>query len=157
MNFKNFSLILIFGFILFTSCNENDNQQINSQIEIGNYLFRFPSDYKLVEKQGIDSYVGNIVSNSTSLSFDLGWYTSASQNLAADQFIVIEDKISGHFRQIVKPINTKLNYTKIHLYKISDSVESPFGYNSLTIVANNLTLLQQEILIDVFNSVEIIE
>lgn len=155
------TLILLITFVLFTfiCCSENGSEQQDSKIniEIGNYLFNFPSEFKLIEKQGIDSYIGNIVGSKISLYFDFGWYTSASQNLPQEQYNVIEDEIEGHFRQIVIPINTKLGYTKIHLYKISDSLKSPFGYNSLTIATNNLTLEQQEIIIEVFNSVKTIE
>lgn len=128
-----------------------------SPIEIGSYRFQFPSEFALVPAQGIDSYVGNINGAGISLSFDYGWYTSALNNLSETDYLVTEDEISGHFRQVVQPVDSDLNNTRIHLYKISDAVDSPFGYNSLTVTVNNITPAQQEMIIDVFNTVEIIQ
>lgn len=122
-------------------------------IEIGNYSFQFSSEFVLVPGQGIDSYIGNINGDGISLSFDYGWFTRPSSNLSATEYVVTENEIDGHFKQIVKPFDSQNNFTKIHLYKISDQINSPNGYNSLTIRVKNITLSEQEMIIDVFNSV----
>jgi len=124
-------------------------------IEIGDYLFQFPSEFSLVPGQGTDSYIGNINGTDISLSFDYGWYTGPSSNLPEDEYIVTEDEIEGHFRQIVKPIDSQNNYTKIYMYKISDQVDSPYGYNRLTMSVKNITSAQQDLIISVFSNVEI--
>lgn len=154
---KPLSLILIVSFFL--SCNNNDSENNSkpSSIKIGNYIFNFKTQFLLEELQGIDSYVGNINGSGISLFFDYGWYTEPAMNLPADEYLVTEEEINGHFKQIVKPIDSELNYTRIHLYKISDSIESPQGYNSLTVATNNLNTIEQEMIIEVFNNVEIVE
>ena len=69
----------------------------------------------------------------------------------------MEKEINGHYRQILKPLNSEANFTRIHLFKISDSIESPNGYNSLTVSTNNLKTIEQEMIIEVFNNVVIVE
>ncbi len=45
-------------------------------IEIGDYLFDFPADFKLVKEKGIDSYVGRIKGDSMFFQFDFGYYSN---------------------------------------------------------------------------------
>lgn len=152
---KPLTLIIILFFFL--SCNKDDNNSMkSSSIEIGNYIFNFETEFKLEELQGIDSYVGNIKGSGISLSFDYGWHSGPATNLPKDEYLVTEEEINGHYKQIVKPIESKLNYTRIHLFKISDSIQSPQGYKSLTVSTNNLNSIEQEMIIEVFNNVVIV-
>ena len=148
-------LTLIVAIFFFLSCDKDDDQPSSVQIE--NYIFHFETEFTLEELQGIDSYVGNINGNGISLSFDYGWYTGPATNLPANEYLVTEEEINGHYKQIVKPIDSELNYTRIHLFKISDSIANPGAYNSLTVSTNNLTSDEQEMIIDVFNNVEIVQ
>ncbi|WP_026753039.1 hypothetical protein [Sediminibacter sp. Hel_I_10] len=156
---KPFTLIIAVFFFL--SCNSDDNNSVlndePSAIEIGNYRFQFETKFTLEELQGIDSYVGNVNGSGITISFDYGWYTRPVSNLPTDEYIVTEDEINGHYRQIVEPIDSESNYTRIHLFKISDSIESPDGYNSLTLYTNNLNTVEQNMIIEVFNNVTIVE
>ena len=45
-------------------------------IRVGGYLFDFPSDFKLIEETGIDSYVGRVEGDSISFFFDYGEYSN---------------------------------------------------------------------------------
>lgn len=154
-----FSFLLMFFLCLCLGCDnssENQNTEV-SIIEIGNYRFKFPNGFELNAGQGIDSYIGTIDGEGISLFFDYGRYTSSATNLPISDYYVIENEVNGHYRQIVKSLNPILNPTSIHLYKISDSVGSVFGYNSLTLSINSVSIAQQEMIINVFNTVEIIE
>jgi hypothetical protein len=62
-------LFLLFG------CGQTSDRQWKT-IEIGDYLFDFPSDFKLVEEKGIDSYVGKIQGDSMWFGFDFGYYSN---------------------------------------------------------------------------------
>ena len=151
-------LTLIIALFFFFSCDKDDNNNNEpSSIEIGNYIFNFETQFTLEELQGIDSYVGNINGSGISLSFDYGWYTAPATNLSIDEYTVTEEEINGHYRQIVKPIDSELNHTRIHLFKISDSIDSPSGYNSLTVSSYNLNTAEQEMIIEVFNNVVIVQ
>ena len=150
---------LIALIFLFFSCNNDDDNSNNqpSSIEIGNYIFNFNTLFTLEELQGTDSYVGNVNGSGISISFDYGWYTRPARNLPPDEYLVTEDEIKGHYRQIVKPVDSDSNFTSVHLFEISESIESVNGYNSLTMSTNNLNSTEQEMIIKVFNSVQIIE
>jgi len=150
-------LTLVAILCLFWNCNNDDDSNEPSSIEIGNYIFNFQTKFVLEELQGIDSYVGNVNGSGISLFFDYGWYTLPTTNLPENEYLVTEYEINGHYRQIVKPINSELNYTRIHLFKISDSIDNPNGYNSLSISTNNLNTTEQEMIIEVFNNVVIVE
>ncbi len=151
-----FKVILLIVCIVFTSCSSKDSTPSTSEetkvIAVGNYEFEFPTDFDLVELEGIDSYVGNLVGNEITLSFDFGWYTSPLSNLSEDEFIVTDDVINGHFRQIVQPINPETQFSRIHLYRISDSIASPYGYNSLTMYTQEISASQLETVLTIFNS-----
>jgi len=124
-------------------------------IEIGNYLFQFPLGFSLVPGQGIDSYVGQINGAGISLSFDYGAFTGPASNLPAAEYVVTEDEIDGHFRQIVKPVDSQNDFTKIYIYNIDSKLEDPWFYSRLTVSVKNITLVEQEMIIEIFNNVEI--
>ncbi len=150
-------VMLIITMFFFFSCTSDDNTNEPSSIQIGNYVFNFETKFTLEELQGIDSYVGKVNGSGISLSFDHGWYTRPASNLPTDEYIVTEDEINGHYRQIIKPLDSKLNYTQIHLFKISDSIDSLDGYDSLSMATYNLSTAEQEMILEVFYNVEIVE
>ena len=65
LNFLLFSIIVL-------SCK---NKQQNGLVTIGEYFFRFPDDFTLVEEKGLDSYVGRIKGGNLQLGFDYGFYS----------------------------------------------------------------------------------
>lgn len=125
-------------------------------IQIGRYLFQFPLGFSLVPGQGTDSYVGNINGAGISLIFDYGPFTRESTNLDPSNYLVIEDEIDGNFRQIVKPVDSQNNFTKLHLYSYSAQLDDPDFHARLTIWVKNINPAEQDMIIDVFNSVEIL-
>ncbi len=153
---KIITILSISLFAFLGSCNTDDTSEPSS-IEIRNYKLNFPTTFTLEEIQGIDSYVGYIKGSGITLTFDYGWYTSAYTGLSPEEYLVTEDEIQGHYRQIVKPVNSENNYTNLHIYKISDTINNEGGYNSLSVYTNNLNSSQQQMIVEVFNTIEIIE
>ncbi|WP_199138784.1 hypothetical protein [Pedobacter sp. ASV12] len=73
------SLLPLIALCLFLGVGQSDqirNDKRANIIEIGDYSFDFPTDFKLVKEQGVDSYVGRIEGNTYSFEFDFGLYTS---------------------------------------------------------------------------------
>jgi len=126
-------------------------------IRIGRYQFQFPLGFSLVPGQGIDSYIGNINGAGISLSFDYGAYTGPSSNLPPFEYEVIEDEIEGNFRQIVKPVDSQNNFTKIYMYSYSAALDDPSFHARLTLRVKNITPAEQEMIVNVFNAVEIVD
>ncbi|MEM9672884.1 MAG: hypothetical protein AAF992_09840 [Bacteroidota bacterium] len=69
-------LYILVGFVIL-SCSINTGNNEWKTIEIGDYQFDFPSDFKLAKERGIDSYVGKIKGDSLWLAFDFGYYSSS--------------------------------------------------------------------------------
>lgn len=85
-------LLFLFG------CGTKTSNKLNAPwktIEIGNYLFDFPPDFKLAEEQGIDSYVGTIKGDSMWFSFDFGYYSNDFGQTAQEYLE------KGHWRHLL--------------------------------------------------------
>ncbi|MEK8179915.1 hypothetical protein WMW71_06135 [Flavobacterium buctense] len=151
---KRFSLIAVLFLLL--SCSSDDTSNQPTSITIGNYILHFESKFVLEELAGTDSYVGSITGSGITLYFDYGYYTVPLTNLPSDTYVVTEDELNGHYRQIVQAIHPETNPTQIHLYNISEAGTLPL-YNSLTVYTNNLSAAQQALVMEVFNTIEITE
>lgn len=156
--------ILLAAVCLTLSCKKDQietpvvNVEIDpSSIEIADYTFNFQTQFTLEEiLEPGDSYVGNVNGDHFSFFFDYGWFTTPLTNLPANEYTVIEDEIQGHYRQIVIPLDSETNDTRIHLYNISDKDTSPHGgYNSLTMYVNNISKAEQDNVVNVFQNVVI--
>lgn len=149
-----FTLILI----SFISCNDNDDFDLEytnlKTIEIGNYEFEFPSNFKLVEKQGNDSYVGEVVGSGISLFFDFGYFTGGGPNINNPNNIyeVIEDNINNHIRQIHIAKAPSQNGTYIDFFAIDGYSEVINAYLSLSMGTGTLTIEEQELVVKILSS-----
>ena len=72
------TLFILSIFLLSLGCGQTINKPDRNwkTIEVGDYLFDFPSNFKLVKEKGIDSYVGKIQGDSMSFGFDFGYYSN---------------------------------------------------------------------------------
>ena len=153
-----YKIVLLSFIIFFSSCSTTDDD-INkpSTIEIGSYKFMFPTKFYIEESQGLDSYVGSIIGDGIEIYFDYGFYTGPSRQLSNDEFEVFEDEFEGHYRQIVKPVDSKNQITRLHVFKISDSIGINKEYDKLTLSVKNIEKSDQEMIIEIFNNIQIIE
>ena len=68
--------ILIINLIL-TSCKTNNNfDKSKNEIEIGEYIFQFPKNFKLIKEKGIDSNIGKISNDKIEFQFDYGYFSN---------------------------------------------------------------------------------
>lgn len=96
---RHLKLLIIFLLILYGCKNDDDSNIIEpNSVQIGNYLFTFPTKFILEEEQGIDSYVGNLNGSGISISFDYGQYTSPVSDLPEDEYLITEVEIEGHYK-----------------------------------------------------------
>lgn len=72
-------LLIYFSLLVLSSCGQSEKKHDGQwkTIEVGDYLFDFPSDFELVSEERIDSYVGKIKGDSMCFSFDFGYYSNA--------------------------------------------------------------------------------
>ena len=93
-------IVLLVCVTLFASCSSKDvdtPRQTEISITVADYIFEVPAGFRLVEAQGIDSYVGSVEGNGYSISFDYGWYTSPFENLPEDSFEVSVNTQDGYY------------------------------------------------------------
>ena len=72
--------ITILVSIISACASDNDAQEHRNEIEIGEYVFEFPQDYKLIKEKGVDSYVGKISNGKIDFQFDYGYYSNSLNN-----------------------------------------------------------------------------
>ena len=107
------SIAFIFA-CLISGCTETDQKKEWKPILIGNYWFDFPEDFELVEREGIDSYVGEVKSDDIDFSFDYGIYSNHLGDTP-------EDYISnGSWKQYIayKFMKEGVTYTEISMPEI---------------------------------------
>ncbi len=146
-----------FVFILFLISSircSNDDGNEPSSVTIGDYTFNFPTRFVLEEAEGIDSFVGQIRGDGITLNFDFGPFTGPLNNVSEDQFEILEDEIEGHFRQIVIPFDSNTDRTRIHLFRIQDTIDMPSLFDRLTMSTTNLSATQQDVIVEAFESVD---
>ena len=128
---------------------------LSNTIEIGEYVFDFPADFKKVEMQGIDSYIGHVVGDSIKFYFDYGWYSnSLNEPELSMQFYVEKDSSNNLYRKILVPKETVKGITGIHVKRIPTGIEEK-DLNSLTMTADSLNENQQELAKRIFKTVRL--
>lgn len=72
--------------IILLGCGQSEKKSDGQSktIEVGNYLFDFPNDFKLITEKGLDSYVGKVQGDSMSFSFDFGNYSNDFEETAQE-------------------------------------------------------------------------
>lgn len=147
------TFILAIGFIGLAGCN-TDKIDETSTITIGNYKFTFPEGYSREELQGIDSEVGNINGPDIALFYDYGDYGGPATGLSPSDYEVTEEVIDGYYRQYVKPSDPMQNQTWFHIFHYADTVYPM--HTSLTVTVSGITQSQQNIVLSVFENVEVV-
>lgn len=147
-----FSLIFI---LLLFGCDTDDLAYENLKtIEIGEYRLQAPENFKLLKGQGYDSNVGKIEGSGITLSFDHGPYTSPEQNVSEVDYIIFNATIDGFARQILKAKDPQRNNTTLHIHYYDENT----GENNpppLKIWTSHLNSTQQDLVINIFNSVSV--
>ena len=142
-----------------TGCNDDElNLEYTNlkTIVIGDYRFEFPSQFRLIEEQGIDSFVGKVVGSGIELKFDFGVYTSPIENLPSNSYEVLNETFGSVERQIIIGLDTQENFAGIHIRDLNNF--SFLGnYVSLWMGTRDISQEQQNLVIKIFESAELIE
>lgn len=106
--------ILILGLVALCSCSpKNADVYLASpkadwhKIDLGSFELEAPKDYKYKQRQGIDSYVGQISNGKTTFEFDYGWYSNNKPLTPRELF---EDtKTTLYWDEILEVFGSELN------------------------------------------------
>ncbi|MCC5917212.1 MAG: hypothetical protein JJU02_07775 [Cryomorphaceae bacterium] len=157
---KNFSFVLpsVLMVALLLSCSkeegfEPDSNELKS-IKIGVFTLEVPENFKLVEKNGIDSYVGYLVGNSPlEIHFDYGIYTMPFEDFDQDIYMYDYSTQGSVERQILISKNLLKHSSRLHIRDTSHIVlNQPI---SLSMRTENALGNQQELVTSIFHSCEL--
>lgn len=115
------------------------------------FAMKLPPGWELRERQGIDSYVGEIVGDGARLNFDYGAY-SWNLNPADDpehEYNVTYEEIAGSEAKLIWPKGPSKGFTGVYF--------SNLGGPRLNIIGKDLTEEQQRIAFTIFRSVRNLE
>ena len=114
--------LLLFSVLSFTGCSDNAQSRT---ITIGEYAFMFPNNFRKLEEQGIDSYVGKVKGDSIVFGFDYGYY---SDKLVETEQEYIDKKywLQNAELQFMKPdiIYDNNNRPKIEVLNVRQAISS---------------------------------
>ncbi len=151
----NITLKLFWALIAlsFISCNKLEYSNLKP-IDIRDYQLEVPSQFQLIEQQGIDSYVGKLSGEGIEIKYDFGVYTSPAKDLDQDKFDVHFETFGAVERQIVVAKDPKEDFTTMHIRDL-DNFSDLGSHVSLKMYTNNITRKQQKLVVKIFESTKL--
>lgn len=120
-----------------SSTRQSQSDNLDHEIDYRAFKIKVPEGWEKIELQGIDSYVGGIVTNhQDTITFDLGWYSNRL-NDEEEKHLISDDTVDHYKVKIVKPKNIGYGITGIYI----DSLwESGSGISRFNLYGNDLCL-----------------
>jgi hypothetical protein len=118
------------------------------KIDAGAFSILAPSGWKFRRLQGIDSYVGEFTGSGIVLKFDFGGYSDAFREEKKPAYVVVHKSIGGIAAKIVSPEKPGHGVTGVYFPKT-------FGSNKLSLFGHDLTAEQQELVMQIFETIRV--
>ncbi|MEI6949609.1 cytochrome c [Paraflavisolibacter sp. H34] len=115
------SLIIV---VLIFSCTEKINEW--KTLDCGYFKLRAPQEWSIVEKEGIDSYIGGLTNGHDSLWFDYGWYGVDLSGEDSISHKIAKDTVNGLRATITVPTTPGSGYIAMRIPRVA-------GKNQFTI------------------------
>lgn len=147
---KLFCALIALSFI---SCNKLEYSNLKT-INIYDYKLEVPSQFQLIEEQGIDSYVGKLSGEGIEIQFDFGMYTSPFKDLTSDKFDIYFESFGSVERQIVVAKNPFQDITGMHIRDL-DNFTDLGNHVSLKIYTNKITRKEQKLVVKILESTQL--
>jgi hypothetical protein len=123
--------------ILVASCKTKRNEW--QTLDFGVFKLKTPTNWTIVERQGIDSYVGGLTNGKDSLWFDYGWYSGDIDDELIETHLFAKDTVNGLFARVATPSKTGKGVIAMHIPKVKgDDKFTIYGHN----VSNSDTVLK---------------
>ena len=136
-------MVLAISIYFLTSSNfEKSN---NDKFNFGAFAIDLPTDWKKIEFNGIDSYVGGITNGIDSLTFDYGLYSYSLTEENNESQLFTTDTINGKIAYLTKP-KTAGNGT-IGIY-----IEKAFKENHFNLIGKDIK--NEELILNIFKSIK---
>lgn len=117
------------------------------EVSAGPFSILAPKGWEFHKLLGIDSYVGEFAGDGIVLTFDFGVYNSSFDEAKKPKYSIVHEKVDGHPAKIVSPREPGQGVTGIHIKGLGNS-------NTLRLWAQDLTNIQQELVLKIFRSIQ---
>jgi|SRR5580704_12138790 hypothetical protein len=120
------------------------------KIEARKFSLYAPPGWKLHDREGIDSYVGEFAGSGMALKFDFGQYSNSLSEAQEPSYVVDHKLIHGSWARIVSPRMPGRGITGVYF-------PSVLYASKLCLVGHDLTAAQQEVALRIFRTIRIEE
>ena len=117
------------------------------KVDAGPFSLFAPAGWEFHQLQGVDSYVGEFVGDGVVLRFDFGGDSNPLKEEKKPAYGIIHKSIAGHHAKIVSPKTPGHGITAVYFRNVGDS-------NALTLFAHDLTPMQQELVLKIFDTLQ---
>ncbi len=146
------ALIVISTVTLFLFLFPSKNSSSWKKLDLEKFTLVVPRGWRYVPAQGIDSFIGTIEGDGIKLSFEHGWYGSASVNQNDKNYVMLNEKIDNKDARIYYPKNSKPG--KIGLF-IGNMYGDSFQPTILNIEGTVETEEQKQVVLKIIRSVDL--
>jgi hypothetical protein len=140
-----FGIILLLSISTYFLFSSNSQKSNNNDFNFGAFFIYIPENWKKIEFDGIDSYVGGITNGTDSLTFDYGWYSYDLSYENGEKQLFATDTINGKIALITKP--RKVGNGTIGLY-----IEKAYKKNHFNLLGKNIS--DEKTVFDIFKSIK---
>ena len=133
-----------------------DWQRIEARTGLRGLSLLLPPGWEYVQRQGIDSFVGEFTGDGITLRFDYGMYSNQLAMQAGEQdpaYLVRYEQVAGMEAKVVRPVPGGDGYTGIYVPTITPSGIGPFGTSLNIISAKTLTNDERSLVFGILRSV----
>jgi hypothetical protein len=120
--------------------------------DVGGFTISLPPDWEYRPLQGIDSLVGDFAGDGVTMSFDFGWYSNSLADDTDPAYNVTYEMIDGENAKIVIPKATTDGMMGVYFEGLGNN-----GMDRLQISGSGLTDEQQEIVLQMFRTIQFAE
>ncbi|MHA7941942.1 hypothetical protein ACJOV8_002575 [Formosa sp. 3Alg 14/1] len=139
-----FGIIFLIGICIYFISSLN-SKEINSEFNFGAFNIELPSDWKKIEINGIDSYVGGITNGIDSLTFDYSPYSYNFEEENKEKQLFAYDTINGKIVMLTKP--KEIGNGTIGVY-----IKKAFKKNSFLLIGKDVE--NEETILEIFKSIK---
>ncbi|MGO3707037.1 MAG: hypothetical protein ACTJGD_06130 [Mesonia hippocampi] len=97
-----FGIILLLSISIYVLYISNSQKSDNNNFNFGAFSIYIPENWKKIEYNGMDSYVGGITNGKDSLTFDYGWYSYNFSDEDREKQLFTTDTVNGKIALITK-------------------------------------------------------
>ncbi len=140
-----FGIILLLAVVIYFTLGKNYPNSVTSDLNFAVFSIKIPKDWKKLEFEGIDSYVGGITNGMDSLTFDYGWYSYDLSHENMEKQLFATETINGKIALLTKP--KEIGNGTLGIY-----IEKAYKKNRFNFLGRNI--LDEQTVLDIFKSIK---